>query len=191
MSVAVFGHSYVRDLQQLGYSHLVYPNISVPINYFSFPGFGFHNFILNPGLLDNLVSCKPDIVIIFLGGNDIKVNVDINFVKRDCEQFYSILRLRLPKAIFVVSQVVLRHTVSVNRHGTPAFELFRKLANNFNKWVARQKFKDKLLLINGENKLSNVNFFRSDGVHLNKQGLELVFSLIHDCLSDAVLSLKK
>ena len=83
MGVAIFGHSYVRYLQQLGYSHLVYTNISVPVDYFSFPGFGFCNFILNPGLFDDLVSCKPDILIIFLGGNDIKVNVDINFVKRD------------------------------------------------------------------------------------------------------------
>ena len=191
MRVAIFGHSYVRDLQQLGYSHLIYSDVCVPLNFFSFPGSGFHKFILEPSLLDELVSCKPDIVVIFLGGNDIKIDVDLNFVKRDCEQFYAILRLRLPKSTFVVSQIELRHIVSVNRHGTPAFELYRKLANNFNKWVARQKFKDKILLINGENKLSNSNFFRADGVHLTKQGLELVFNLIHSCLSDTVLASKK
>ena len=188
MRVAIFGHSYVRDLKQLGFSHLIFEDFDVPVDYFDFPGSGFHDFILNPSLLDKLVIYNPTVIVIFLGGNDLKVNLDLDIVKHNCSQFYSVLRLRLPNSVFITSQVEYRHLKSTNRHGTPDLELYRRLANNFNKWIARQKFKDRLLIVNGSDKLGDSKFFKSDGVHLNRQGLELLFDLMYKCLSHFVVS---
>ena len=154
------------------------------MDYFSFPGYGFRNFLDGKHLIADLVTCAPDIVIILLGGNDIKIDVDLNIVKKDCEGFYLLLRSKLPKSFIIASQVEHRHLDVPNRHGTPSVDLYRKLANNFNKWLARQSFKDKILLLNGADKLSNPIFFRSDGIHLNQKGLSLVFDLILSCLED-------
>lgn len=186
MKVGVIGHSYVRDLQRLDYSNLVYGDLKVPINYFAFPGFGYRNFILNPSLLDSLVEYHPEVTVIFLGGNDIKEQVDLNCVKSDCEKFFSILKLRLPDSKFVVSHVEIRHLEETNSHGTPSADLYKKLARNFNKWLDRQPFKYKTLLVNGASKLDNPKFFRSDRVHLNKKGLELLLELLYNCLLDIV-----
>ena len=95
MKIAILGHSYVRDLQQLGYSFLIFDDFKVPIEFFSFPGFCYRNFVLNPNLLDNLVHYNPEVTVVFLGGNDIKVNVDLNTVKADCEQFFCYFEIKI------------------------------------------------------------------------------------------------
>ena len=180
MIVAIFGH-YVRDLENLGHSYFKFGDLSVPVRYFPFPGFCYNNFVVNPKLLDDLVCWKPDVMVIILGGNGIKEHVDLNVIKANCEKCFYILRLRLPNSYIVVSQIELRHLERVNRHGTPSSVLYKKLAVNFNKWLCRRKFKNKILLVNGETKLSKPSFFKSDDVHLNRRGLNLLFSLIISC----------
>ena len=188
MKVGVIGHSYVRDIQQLGFTNLVYGDLKVPIKYFAFPGFGYRNFILDPSLLDSLIEYQPEVTVVFLGGNDIKENVDLNCIKSDCDQFFSILRLRLPESVFVVSHVEIRHLKETNRHGTPSTILYKRLARNFDKWLDRQPFMYKTLLVNGASKLDDPKFFKADGIHLNREGLNLLFELLYNCLFDIVRS---
>ena len=100
--------------------------------------------------------------------------------------FFAILRLRLPNSKFVVAHIEIRHLEKTNRHGTPPADLYKKLARNFNKWLDRQPFKYKILLVNGSSKLDDLKYFRSDGIHLNREGLDLLFQLLHNCFSDIV-----
>ena len=183
MKVSIFGHSYVRDLSRLGHDYLIISDTTIHLDYFSYPGYGFQEFLSNPSLFDNLLQSKPDIVLVILGGNDIKVHVDLSEVKSHCEQFYKLLREKLPNSFIIASQIEVRHLNTVNRHGTPASGLCKKLVVNFNKWLCRQSFKDKILLVNGENKLYDKSYFREDGVHLNIEGLKLLFNLIVSCIS--------
>ena len=173
----------MRDLQRLGHDSLTINGITAHLNYFAYLGYGFKKILSNHRLFDNLIQGKPDIVVVLLGGNDIKVNVEISAVKSDCEKFYKLLREKLPSVFIVASQIEFRHSNTVNRHGTPAADVYRRLAISFNKWLSRQSFKDKILLVNGENKLSDKCYFREDGVHLNIEGLKLFFSLIASCLT--------
>lgn len=184
MKVSIFGHSYVRDLQRLGHESATINDVTATLKYYSFPGSGFKDFLSNGDLLNGLVQGKPDIVVVVLGGNDIKVDVDISNVKHDCERFYKLLREKLPNTFVIASQVEFRQLSVVNRHGTPKADLFKKLAISFNKWLCRQTFKDKILLVNGCNKLGDKSFFREDLVHLNLKGLKLLFSLIISCIAN-------
>ena len=192
MKIAVFGHSYVRDIQCLENSDHIYVD-GAPFNlkYFSFPGYCFRNFLSDPKLLVNLVAFSPDIVVVILGGNGVNIDSDLGVLKSDCENFYVLLKSKLPQAYVIATQIEHRHLYSVNRHGTPTADLYKKLANNFNKWLIRQPFKDKILMVNGENKLGNSKFFRSDGIHLNFEGRFLYFELLSNCLFDPIKSLSK
>ena len=187
MRISIFGHSYVRDLQRLGHDTLTINGITAHLNFFAYPGFGFKDFLSNHRLFDNLIQGKPNIVVVLLGGNDIKVHVEVSSVKSDCEKFYRLLREKLPNVFIIASQIEFRHNPTVNRHGTPSADVYRRLAISFNKWLSRQPFKDKILLVNGENKLSDKRYFREDGVHLNIEGLKLFLSLISSCLSNTSL----
>ena len=182
MKISIFGHSYVRDLQQLGNEYISLGSERAFLNYFAFPGSSYHTFLLNPNLLSSLIDSAPDVLVVILGGNDLKVNIDLNDVKSDCASLFRLLREKLPNVYIIAAQVEIRHSNRVNRHGSPAADLYRKLAVNFNKWLARQSFKNKLLLVNGKNKLYERSFFREDGVHLNSQGLNLYFDLLKFCI---------
>ena len=183
MKVLIFGHSYVRDLSQLGNRLVNVKELPVHFSYFSYPGFSFSDFLEKPHLLDCLIQEDPDIVVVVLGGNDLKVNVELVQVRENCENFFKLLREKVPRAYLVASQIETRHCETVNRHGSPSKELFKKLAVNFNKWLNKQTFKDKILIVNGDSKLGNCKYFKGDGVHLNSEGLKLYFDLIVDCLS--------
>ena len=84
--------SVMSDLSRLGHNNLIISGTTIHLNYFSYPGYGFQEFLSNPSLFDNLLQSKPDIVLVVLGGNDIKVHMDLSEVKSNCEQFYKLLR---------------------------------------------------------------------------------------------------
>lgn len=182
MRIAIFGHSYVRDLQSLDQYQINLKNTRANLFYFSFPGACFKDFFCKEKRFKDIVSCAPNIVIVLLGGNDIKVTHDLNIVKEDCKTFFLLLKSILPNSKIIASQIEHRHLKYVNKHQSPKEDLYRKLANCYNRWLVRQLFKDKLLIINGFNKLSEETYFKSDGVHLNLKGLELLFDLIVKCV---------
>ena len=182
MRIAIFGHSYVRDLGTLGTNSINIRNSINELVYFSFPGACFNKFLHNTKLLNELVACKPDVVIVILGGNDIKVQTDLDIVKSDCQSFYLTLKSALPSVRIIASQIEHRHLETINRYGTPSATLFKKLANSFNRWLVRQPFKDKILILNGAEKLSDQKYFKADGTHLNIEGLSLLINLIVDCV---------
>ena len=186
MKVLILGHSYVRDLERLGNREITVNNILVHLSYLSFPGFRFVDFLQSPKLLDKAISLFPDIILVILGGNDIRTDVDLSVVKDNCRDFFALLCSKFSGSFIIASQIEFRHLKKVNRHSSPAEDLFRKLANSFNNWLNKQKFKDKILIVNGVGKLSDASLFKADGVHLNIHGLEILFELIVSALSGPV-----
>lgn len=187
MKVALFGHSYIRDLARLGFHNIkVSDDVVLDLRYFSFPGHTFADFLVDPSKFQEVIQFQPNIIVVYLGGNDIKVDVELQQVYSDCKKFYEYLRSRLPDTYIIASQIEARYGSTVNRHGSPEAAEFSRLANYFNKWLLKQSFKDRLLCIKGPNKLSNSALYR-DTVHLTRQGLHKLFDIIKCVVTDTVL----
>lgn len=138
----------------------------------------------NRNYFESLKVENPDFLIIILGGNDLKVNVELSLVYEDCARFYNILREFLPDSIIIASQIENRFYKCNNRFGSPSAETFDFMRRHFNRHLKNKPFKDCLLQIQGPNRLDSEDNFR-DGVHLNINGLTKYFDIIEGTLSYA------
>lgn len=183
MKVLLLGHSYVRDLKQFIDSPIikVKSNLYLELEFLTIPGSTFETFINSLSYLEKATNLSPDIIIIILGGNDIKINVPLQHIYHSCKEFFKLIKNKLPNAYCIVSQIEDRYHTHINRFLTPTFENFRTLSNSYNRWLLRQDFKDRVLCIKGPNKLSNRTLYK-DSVHLNAQGLEKLYNIIKDTL---------
>ena len=176
----LIGHSYVRDLKSFIKSHqqqvVKLPNGNGLQLFFSFvSGATYETYLNHPELLDGSVDVNADIIVVVLGGNDIKCDVDLSVVKSNCFHFFKLLKTKFPAAYLIGTQIESRFIESGDRYecfGTPHSEAFSKLSVYYNSWLNKQKFKDRLVCIRGPNKLDNRSLYR-DSVHLNEQGLEI------------------
>ena len=120
MKVTLFGHSYIRDLERLGFYNIkVSDDFVVDLSYFSFAGHTFADFLEDPSKFQEVIQFQPNIIVVYLGGNDIKVDIELQQVYGDCKKFYEFLRNRLPDTYIVSSQIEARYGSTVNRHGSP------------------------------------------------------------------------
>ena len=72
-SVLLFGHSYIRDLQNLGIKEItVDDKFTIEFNYVFKAGATINHYWNNKGLLDPIIASPPDILFVFLGGNDLR-----------------------------------------------------------------------------------------------------------------------
>lgn len=188
MEIVIIGHSYVRDLERLRVFQICDKNLTLNLNYFYIAGATFQTFLDNFEILNKVFDRKPDIVVVYLGGNDIKINVHIQKVYEDSSRFYSLLRSNLPNSFIIASQIEPRYLTAVNYHFTPPADQFSRLANYYNKWLLKQKFKDRLLVIKGSHKLSETSLYKQDKVHLTNLGIKKLFNIIKDVLYDTILN---
>lgn len=188
LKVGIFGHSYIRDLarysEQFNLNNIEVGSDTLSLRFFSHPGSTFKTFLDHPELLEDVLEFNPRILVVYLGGNDLKTDVELKKVKDNCKNLFVYLRQALPCTYIIGSQIEPRYLSVENRHGTPAAEKFSVLANYFNCWINRQAFKDRLLCIKGPNKLSNPSLFRRDFIHLNNQGLAKLFDILKSILVD-------
>ena len=138
-------------------------------------------------MLSKIFESPPEILVVFLGGNDIRVNVDLLRVRQDCREFFLLLRRHLPNTFIVASQIEPRYLDSTNRFGTPGASDFIKLSNYFNHWLNKQKFKDRILCIRGSGRLCNPEYFR-DKIHLNNKGLDILWDISKKVIIDSYLT---
>ena len=105
MLLLVIGHSYVGDLASLG--EFSFNNGSIPINirYSSIPGASYDHFLKNRSILSEKLACRPDIVVVILGGNSILRDLTKQELFNQCREFYSILRDELPSATIISAQI--------------------------------------------------------------------------------------
>ena len=179
--VTLFGHSYVGDLSRCGKTEISVDNIDFSLNYIFVSGATFSTFIDNPSYFDQLKSRSPDFVIVILGGNDIKINIDLAQNYNDCTRFYTLLREKLPNVVIIASQIENRFYSEQNTFGSPPSEKFDYLRRHFNRFLKNKAFKDCLLQVQGPGRLDNKENYR-DEVHLNSLGINKYLEIIENCL---------
>ena len=198
MKALIIGHSYVRDLKSFSELHHQ-SRIKLPEGFdlhlfFSFvPGATFETYLNHPELLDASGNINPDIVVIILGGNDLRSDVSLSVVKNNCFHFFKLIKSKFPSSFIIGTQIESRFVEpgdKYERFGTPHTEAFSKLSVYYNSWLNKQKFKDRLVCIRGPNKLDNRSLYK-DSVHLNQQGLRKYFNLLRNCIVDTCINLIK
>ena len=182
--VCLFGHSYVGDLSRYGKTEISVNGIDFSLDYIFVPGATFSTFINNSLHFDQLKVLSPDFVVVILGGNDIKIDVDLSKIYEDCTRFYNLLRERLPSAVIIAAQIENRFYLDTNRFGCPPADKFDFLRRHFNRFLKNKAFKDCLLQVQGPGRLDNEENYR-DRVHLNYLGISKYFEIIENCLSYA------
>ena len=177
MKILVFGHSYVRDLASLRVDSLNWQSQTLRIEYKSFPGAGYERFLDSPALLESLLTSKPDIIIVILGGNSITRDIVNHELQARCKRFYQLLRQSAPNAILIPAQVELRRYSPNRRFDNPPAEIFKQKRNSLNQFLKRLRLKDRLLIIAGPGRLDDNRYYR-DGVHLNTAGLRVYMNIL-------------
>ena len=93
LKVALFGHSYIRDLKSLGETNICdLGDAELSLKYFSYPGATFSTFINGQRNFDTLKVYQPHYIIVILGGNDLRVSVQLSDIYKECTEFYKILK---------------------------------------------------------------------------------------------------
>ena len=183
MKVSLLGHSYVRDLSELNVRVFeLSPSLQLEVSYFSFPGARFSSFLNNLSCLDELIDGRPDIVVVILGGNDFQNNTLISDVTKQCSCFYKYLREKLPQTRLIATQVELRFYKPNNIYNCPEAATYKKVIGYFNKYLQKAKPADSLICILGPNRMSKESLYRSDGIHLNREGLNKLMQIIQSAL---------
>ena len=185
MKLLIFGHSYVRDLRNLNIFKFHFEDITIDIKYSFWPGASYKKFLDNPETLKSIVQYKPDITIVILGGNAILKSVGAYELQHQCRQFYKLLRCLIPDSLIIAAQVELRTYKPENRFGSPLPAEFKRKRNNLNTFLKRLKLVDNLLIIAGPGRLDNPIFYR-DGIHLNRRGLSIYFSILKSTVKFAL-----
>ena len=103
--VTIVGHSYVKDLANLGKFDIRIENNTFFLKFLPFPGATFCTFIDNPALFERIKETNPDFVIVILGGNDLKANIELSRIYDRCKSFYTTLRSYLPNSWIIASQI--------------------------------------------------------------------------------------
>ena len=185
MKLAVFGHSYVRDLSSLQVFSLEFGSeYHLEVSYFGFAGARFTTFLTNPDLLSDLVAYGPECILVILGGNDFSSQVPLSDVCKSCKEFYKLLKEKLPSAKIYATQVELRFYKTPNRFCSLDSVTYKKVSGYFNAFLKKIKVIDRLICILGPNRLSNESFYKADGVHLNAAGLRRLFEIIRSALEN-------
>ena len=177
MKVLLIGHSYVRDLQDLGYDSFIKENIEFSVKYVYKNGGNYKSMLDDTELLETAFNFHPDIVIVILAANSLKNNVPNSEIHIHCRNFYQLLRIRLPKAKIIAAQIELRFYSATNQWDAPEIESYEKRRRDLNNFLKRLKLKDAIMMVAGPNRIDNRVYYR-DGVHLNSVGVRKYFDFV-------------
>ena len=127
-NVCLLGHSYIRDLKSLDIHEIVIDSsYRIQFNYIFKPGANIPYFLKNENL-ESLYSCAPDVVFLFLGGNDIRLDFDIHETISQYKLLVQIIACNLPKTDIICSYIEPRFAAANRRFKTPDPGEYTKLA---------------------------------------------------------------
>lgn len=183
MKVLIFGHSFVRDLLCLGdWNREVEledgskENLEFLFRYYS--GKDFDYFLSHLETFEVIKNINPDAIVIVLGGNLIVDANSNSAIKLLATDFYNQLKQVIrPECIKFATQIEPRFCKKGNRFGTPEAEEFNRrrtqINNHFGSVLKKRKLVDYLVFIREDFKYSP-ELYKPDGIHLSKEGLELL-----------------
>ena len=185
----IFGSSISRDLKNFDTRKFYKINgVQFKFIYRDFSGKSFEHFLKpkNHYLLDSVLSCRPDYVLVIFGGNSINAFVERDSVLDAARDFYSLLNEKLstvnPNGKIIASQVPLRFVRKPNKHNTPPPDEYAKFRKALNKKINCLRSKHHMLVIGGPGNLDSEEYFR-DGIHFTDVGQEMLLNIILSTLS--------
>ena len=172
----VLGHSWVRDLGRLWGSasspyQVCREHHTLTINTYAKPGSTYLDFISDFGGYLPLIKQNPDVIVLLLGSNDIKVDVPLQTVKNHAVDLYKKIKEAAPNSKLYIVEIEDRFLDQTNRHGTPEEGEYRRLSRHLNRLLKKTPHKDGVLMIRG-NFLSDQTLYKRDKTHLTYLGLK-------------------
>ena len=118
--VTLFGHSYIRDLNSLDNKQLVVDDkFKVDLRYLFRSGATVNYYFFNEDSYETLFSDSPDVIFIFLGGNDLRIDWDIHETIFRYKSIVQRIALRLPKTAIICAYIEPRFAPSNPYFNTP------------------------------------------------------------------------
>ena len=93
------GHSYVRDICSLGISEIEVENFNIYFKYFYKPGVNLRNIGASDIFVKSLLEYKPEIVFLFIGGNDLRSDFPLKETIYLYKEFFNFLKSNLPDSV--------------------------------------------------------------------------------------------
>lgn len=129
---------------------------------------------------------NPSLVLVHLGGNDIG-DGDVDKIKARFSQLFDQIYNIFPHTKTIITQIEDRFPSFPDYVGQRDY-IFKANSKALNLWMQRQvsagRVADLVLTIRGKEKLTNPEFYTSDGVHLNQIGhskyLQIISSRIQN-----------
>ena len=185
--VLLFGHSYIRDLQNLGHKEIVVDDkFTVELEYLFKAGGTVAHYWKHKEILDPLIASSPDVLFIFLGGNDLRTDWDIYDTISAYKNLVLYLSSKLSGVPIICSYIEPRFALPEGPYHTPDQSVYKSYARKFNNWLKKFDVPYCKFLTWGSNRLENKELFKRDGVHLNQQGLFILWDLLEDLLIKVV-----
>ena len=175
LNVVVLGHSWVRDLGRLWENasppyQVCHGDHTLTIKTYAKPGGTYSDFISDFEGFKPLLLQNPEVIVVLLGSNDIKVDVPLQAVKNQAIDLYKLIKETAPNGKLYTVEIEDRFLWQTNRHGTPDESEYRRLSRHLNRLIKKAPHKDGVLVIRG-NILSNERLYKRDKTHLNSFGL--------------------
>lgn len=187
LKIGFVGHSFVRDLESIKDSEWKLENgRATECKYFFIPGSCYKNWVEFPQELHDLIDFKPDILVVYLGGNSIVATVSDADIKHYAKIFFDIIRNNLPKVILIASEIELRFVAPVNRFETPTVDEFKRRRNGFNFFLRKCKKINFLAQIGGPSRLDDIKLYKPGGIHLNEEGIRKLDRMLKNTIEYAV-----
>ena len=187
--VTLFGHSYIRDLRNLENKQLVVDHsYDVHLRYLFKPGATIAHYFSNEEAYEGLFTDSPDVIFVFLGGNDLRVDWDIHDTIFKYKTLIERIASRLPNTAIICAYIEPRFARANPRFCSPEPSEYKALARKFNNWLQRWKVPYRKFLTWGSNRFENPNLFKPDLIHLNENGLIVFWNLFEDLLIKVIES---
>lgn len=185
LKVLLLGHSYVRDLAETKppiRSIVLNNGFRLNLSFFSIPGATIPELLLLNSYLPYIKDLQPDIIILVIGGNDLKHTIQFHELKNQFQELCLKLQ-NLPGIRLVVGTEVEQRwgpSVPNQSHWSKIvpYSCWSTVRNTINKHLKKFYYTDGFVWVVGPNKLNFEGYFDDDGVHLNVNGrlkyLELI-----------------
>ena len=189
MRLLIIGHSYVSELSNSGLKSFDTEGELVTVRYICRSGGTYDKFLTEPGLFERIENEeKPDYILVILAGNSISNNTTNEEIHSSARAFYNRLRESFPDSKMIATQAEKRFYKPGNRWNCPTETEYTRRRDQFNRFLLKATFKDHILMIAGTGRLDNRYYYKTDGVHLNSQGLQFLIQTIMSLMNYLIMS---
>ena len=133
-------------------------------------------------ILRKLVKFEPHFVVFWIVGNEIGSRKSKEEIKRNMEDFYSVINDLMPYTCIIPTQAEFRINKKGNKWGAPIGMELKFKRNAINAYLNMKINKNALLVLSGKNNLDRKEMYGEDGVHFNSKGLEMFMQRVENCV---------